>query len=484
MSTDTHKLVTTSARWPIRSRALWAPILVLELYLAFTVFIFFFGPVDWDLPSAPKLVIFLFVNYGGLWLGYRWGIRRGKRNLKQMRGSDTAVMKLPEPLMRLILFSMIFTISSTTLRLFAIRGGLEPILSTFLNPGEAYIQAQLLAQMDRDGLVVTPLENYSWAFRISTIFAVFNSLYFPVAIICWRQMSFAYRVLFFVAMFCSIAFTVGMGAQAGIGFMVFSLFPVALYKIYVAPKTSEHNRIGHRQTKAYGILIGISLFVLIATVVYFQLDRAETEGRDLAYDDALVGAYGSSTTRGFPLFGDGRVNYGVIMLCKYVSQGYAGLALSMELPFEWTYGLGWSKALQVILRDYLGGPDLFEQSYLARNEATSGWHALWWWSTIFPWIASDTTYFGTVFVMLLIGFAIGRLWINIIVIGNPIAFAVLAQMFTLVFMFPANNALAQTLEGLFSLIGVLIIFFMSGRYFKRRFNRKDQRITTIANEPA
>jgi hypothetical protein len=225
--------------------------------------------------------------------------------------------------------------------------------------------------------------------------------------------------------------------------------------------------VSRPRSKARLIVGGLAAVVLLgATVAFFQLDRAESRGHELSSGDALVGPFGTTTTRGFPLFEDGRVGFGVVMACKYVSHGYTGLALAMELPFEWTYGLGWSKGLQVMLRDYLGGPDLFDRSYLVRNEATNDWPALWWWSTIFPWIASDTTFFGTVLVMLVVGFAIGRLWTGIVISGDPLGFALLGQLFVLVFMFPANNALAQSIDGVFSLAGGIAIY-----YFGKRFGR-------------
>jgi hypothetical protein len=454
-----------------RAHALWAPVVLLELYLAFTVFIFFFGPVEWHAPSAAKLLVFLVVNYSGLWFGYSWGIRRGKTALTHSKVGDVGVIRMPPQLMWVIIFSMGFTIISDMVRLYAIRGDMGTFVSSFLNPGEAYRKSQELAQMDREGGVMA-LANFSWAFRISTVLAVFNGLYFPLALVCWRRMSIAYRVMFFVTLFCAIQFTVGLGAQSGIGVLVFASLPVVLYKIYVIarPITGRPtSRIVAAKKRGSNpalakMLVVASLCVLVATVVFFQLDRAEESGRELNAVNEMGGQYASPSEHGIVPVTGGRLNFGLVMACNYVSHGYEGLALSMELPFEWTYGLGWSKALQVILHDYLGGPDLFERSYLMRNSQENEWPNAWW-STIFPWIASDTTYYGTVLFMVLVGFLIARCWVNVIFTGNPIGFAVLAQMFTLVFMFPANNALAQTLEGFFSLIGVISIYAGSWKYF-------------------
>lgn len=426
------------------------------------------------MPSVAKLAIFLFVNYGGLWFGYNWGIRSGRIALRQTQVSELGRIKIPPVVMRLLLFSMIFNIVSTMVRLHAIRG-LGMVFGTFLNPGASYRESQVLAQMSRDGVLGgMQIMDFSWAFRISTLFSVFNALYFPLGLVSWRRMSNVYRVIFSISVLCTFVFTMGLGAQSGIGILVFSSLPVALYKIYAIPRPIKvwptrswlaANRTGLTPAKVR-MLVVASISVLVATIVFFQVARREDSGRKLDPRNTLGGDYGFLSDRGFLRFADQRLEFGLVMATLYISHGYEGLALSMELPFEWTYGLGWSKALQVILHDYLGGPDLFEKSYLVRNEELNGWPYHVWWSTIFPWIASDTTYYGTVLVMVLVGFVIARCWVGVITTGNPIGFAVLAQMFTLVFMFPANNALAQTLEALFSLIGIFTIYAISWKYFK------------------
>jgi len=381
------------------------------------------------------------------------------------------VIRMPRQVKWLILFSMVFTIVSNVVRLYAITGDAGMFVSSFMNPGEAYRKAQTVAQLDRDGEALS-FAGYSWFFRLSTLLGVFNGLYFPLSLICWRQLSLLAKAMFFVTLLCAIVFTVGMGAQSGIGLLVFAALPVVLYKVYVVAKPfaarqavgavkAKRKRSHPALTKMMAV---VSLCALVATVAFFQWSRAEDAGRELNAAADLGGQYASASERSVLRITGGRLNYGVVMACLYVSHGYQGLALAMELPFESTYGLGWSKALQVIVRDYLHGPDVFSRSYLMRNSEENGWPTAWW-STIFAWIASDTTFYGTALVMTLVGFVIGRCWVHVIVAGNPIGFALLAQMFTLVFMCPANNAVAQTLEAFFSLIGVSVLYTVSWHYF-------------------
>lgn len=450
-----------------RARAVWAPIVLLECYLTFTVLVYFFGPVEWRVPSGAKLLLFLVCNYGGLWLGYSWGIRRGAAALRRSRVGEVGVVRMPSHVGWLILFSMVFTIVADIARLYAITGDAGMFIASFMNPGEAYRKAQTIAQMDRDGELLS-LGAYAWAFRISTVLGVFNGLYFPLSLACWRRLNGLTKALFFVTLICAVVFTVGMGAQSGIGLLVFASLPVVLYRVYVAARPitspSAMSAVRTRRRRAHPamakLVAAASLCALVGTVAFFQWSRAEDSGRELNAAADLGGPYASASERGVFRITGGRLNYGIVMASLYVSHGYQGLALAMELPFEPTYGLGWSRALQVIVRDYLGGPDLVPRSYLVRNSLEQGWPTAWW-STIFAWIASDTTFYGTALVLVLLGFVIGRCWMHVVLTGNPIGFAVLAQLFTLVFMFPANNALAQTLEAFFSLLGVTILYVLS-----------------------
>jgi hypothetical protein len=457
-----------------RARAVWAPIVVLETYLAITVLLFYFGPVDWAVPSWTKLFAFLAVNYAGLWLGFRWGTGKGRRALRGPSAGDVGAIKFSRLVSRLILFSMVFTIAFALIRLYVIRGGIAEVFAAFADPGAAYREAQISAQMDRDGIKVAAASS-SWMFRFTTLFAVFNGMYFPLALACWRDLSGRVRVMFVATLAFSVAYTVGIGAQSGIGQLFFAALPVGLFILYVRGKriaTSQMNVPVIVRRKPGGslkpaLLVGGMAAALITAVATFQVSRANDIGQELDVAQILVGQFGHPSDRSIIPTGGGAVGYGIAAVVQYASHGYEGLALAMEQPFVPTYGLGWSRGVQSMYKDYLGGRDLFDRTYLARNEAASGWPALVWWSTIFPWIASDTSFYGTVFFMILVGFLLGRMWMAAVITGNPVAFVVLGQLFTLVFMFPANNALAHSLDGVFVMSGLTLIYLASVRYYRR-----------------
>jgi hypothetical protein len=456
-----------------RRAGLWTPIAILLLYLAVTVGLFFIGPVDWSIPNPAKLTGFLIVNYGALGLGYWSGIRLTRYRLGRVGRAGGTATHLSRAIRIVLVASLAFNIVTSVTKVHAIRG-LGTVVATIASPGAAYHESQQVVQLSRDrALAGHEIMRFSWLFRIDTVFGSLKEIYFPLGMIYWRRMGRALRGAFILSIFSTLLFTLGVGAQSGIGFLLFSYMPVALLKYYDSPVSAaatpaEARRliVAARSTRwRLRVAAVVFLATLIVTVASFQIARADEGGQPPDVLRALVREFGEPAQGGVLTISGTQANYGLVMAALYASHGYAGLALSMELPFEWTYGFGWSKALAVIYHEYLGGPDLFQRTYLVRNEQRTGWPSLTWWSTIFPWVASDTTFFGTPFFTFLVGLAIARCWTTVLATRNPIGLAVLGQLFILVFMFPANNALAQTLGGLFTFLGLSVAYLVTWRYF-------------------
>ena len=77
-----------------------------------------------------------------------------------------------------------------------------------------------------------------------------------------------------------------------------------------------------------------------------------------------------------------------------------------------------------------------------------GLYASQYWSTIYPWIASDVTLPGTVLVLGAIGWLAGLVWMDVLGGRNPFAVALLGQLLVLLYYIPAHNKVMQTGEGI------------------------------------
>lgn len=142
-------------------------------------------------------------------------------------------------------------------------------------------------------------------------------------------------------------------------------------------------------------------------------------------------------------------------LAGYVTQGYYGVYLSLQEPFVPCYGVGHSAFLHRQVVRLTGNPRFLECTYPMRIEKR-GWRASAYWATIYPWIASDATFPGTIVVVFLIAWLSGRVWLDILGGGNPVAVALLGQLLLMLYFFPAHNRVMQMGESVVALSVFLV----------------------------
>jgi hypothetical protein len=147
-------------------------------------------------------------------------------------------------------------------------------------------------------------------------------------------------------------------------------------------------------------------------------------------------------------------------LAAYLTQGYFAVYLSLHEPFVPCYGVGHSVFLQRQVSRVTGNPRFLDCAYPLRIQS-SGWRATGFWATIYPWIASDVTFPGTVLAVLLIGWLAGRVWLDVLGGENVPAVAMLGQILLLLYYFPAHNKVMHSGEGVFAFSVLLAVWVVS-----------------------
>lgn len=151
----------------------------------------------------------------------------------------------------------------------------------------------------------------------------------------------------------------------------------------------------------------------------------------------------------------------VLYLLSYLTQGYRGLALCLELPFEWSMGMGGSfKIMNDVSRWFHIPLSVLENSYPVRMESTFGVGAYSAWHTIFPWIASDVTFFGAVFLVSLFVYYWGKSWKECLVTSSWIAPVMFTHLTIFILYIPCNNQLFQTRDSIVASIMIFIFWYL------------------------
>src|SRR4029077_7173796 len=105
-----------------------------------------------------------------------------------------------------------------------------------------------------------------------------------------------------------------------------------------------------------------------------------------------------------------------------------------------------------------GDRNIKKKAYPVRIEKY-GWDAQGLWSSIYPWIASDVSFPGTLVVVFLVGRLFALSWLDTLRGGNPFAVVMFSMFVIMLFYFPANNQMLQTGEALTAFWGTLILWW-------------------------
>lgn len=149
-----------------------------------------------------------------------------------------------------------------------------------------------------------------------------------------------------------------------------------------------------------------------------------------------------------------------VEVMRYLSQGYRGLALCLTLPFEWSAGFGSSFKWMNDFSQWFSVPlSEIENSYPVRMEAAYGIKAYASWHSIFPWFASDFTWFGAIFIVGIFLYYWGKAWKEALRFGTLPSLAMFSHLSIMVMYIPCNNQLFQTRISITTTIMVFFLWF-------------------------
>lgn len=402
---------------------LWArlaPGVFFLAYLVGTVLLFYFGPWIYALgPHQGRLVLFLTAVHVAFAIGYLLGIRGAPQDSRLATRVGTLV---------LICVAVDLLLLFPTSKLST--GAWIPHPFTALRHlGDAYTRSLLLREQ------TTPYANYARILASPLLAAAL-----PLGVFYWRQLGPATRILFVASVAGTLALYAAMGANAGIAHWA-GLFPWFV----VAGHLSGAQSLSRRVWVTLGVL---QLVTIVAFTAFFGATMIQRAGSFATYGALpAISARAKSFSQN-PELARPRSDVRIAAegLASYLTQGYYAVYLSLEEPWVPTYGVGNSVFLTRQVARLTGDATWLKRAYPERL-ASKGWDPYGLWATIYPWIASDVTFPGTVVVVFLIGFVLARAWIDVLGGRNPFAVAFLGQMLIVLYYFPAHNKVMHSGEG-------------------------------------
>jgi len=473
---------------------LYFPLAFFLIYLTFTVALFAFGP--WRYPVADGRVLYGFLllahlALAGGYLSAHWNVPG--RSFSRAAVSRLVKLCLVVALVLLVPTSLLDTGSP-----------IPNVIAGVVHPGVAYARS-LQLRSERAFIYVS---------YIRIVMGPLLFLLLPLLVIYWQDLTNRIRILGLVAVAFGVAISIAEGVNKGLADPLM-LFPVLALAAYFSRRL--------QLSKTRWIVIGVGWLLAAGLfAAYFGSTQATRAGSASAYGSlpaatvspspfappsptasptarptsspapppsptaaptpsltpSPTAAPTPSLTPSPATYPGGveaiKVDYGnpifrvlprslrttAVGATSYVTQGYFALYLSLKEPFVPMFGVGNSLFLTQQAVRITGNPKIADMSYPSRIQKY-GWDALGRWSSIYPWIASDVSFPGTIVVVFLIGRFFAIAWFDALSSRNPYAFGMVALFAIMLFYFPANNQTTQFGEGFTAFWGILAAWLLT-----------------------
>ena len=214
-----------------------------------------------------------------------------------------------------------------------------------------------------------------------------------------------------------------------------------------------------RKIKFFKLCLIFLIFLILGVSSFKQFSNrklSRIEGSKMLIKDDTSDTY-SDRNNIFIKNLDEKTKDGLIMLTSYLTQGYYGTALALEENYSPTYGFGHSMFLLENIKKI--NIEVYESSYLKKIE-NRGWIYGYRWSGIYPWIASDTTFPGSLVIFYLWGLLLALSFGEMIKNESFIAMGLFYTLTIGVIYFPANNQLFQSPEAFFTTYFFIFVFVL------------------------
>lgn len=224
-----------------------------------------------------------------------------------------------------------------------------------------------------------------------------------------------------------------------------------------------------RKIKLFKLCLVFLMFLILGMSTFKQFTNrklSRIEGSRMLIKDDNSDVY-SDRNNVFIKNLDEKTKDGLIMLTSYLTQGYYGTALALEENYSPTYGFGHSMFLLENVKKI--NIEVYESSYLKKIE-NRGWVYGYRWSGIYPWIASDITFPGSLIIFYLWGFLLALSFSEMIKNESFIAVGLFYTLIIGTMYFPANNQLFQSPESFFTTYFFIIIFVL--KFCMKNIKRK------------
>ena len=418
------------------------PMLVFQGYLTLTQALFFFGPWDWAVSNQFLLVSYLTAAQIFILIGYILGWRF----VKACKVSQVDLKKDLKYFDSCLLISLLLIVPTSLSRTGSI---LPNIFAGLSNGGLAYNENFARLSVGNPFVIVEYLR---------MLFSVFLVSVYPLTVVYWSRLDSRRKGLSIFVIAVMLFTYVATGTNKGLADFVISIPLLVLLAVWS----------GNLEFKVSKKIIFIIFSILMCGfLTFFGSGQKHREGGVGERGVFNTGIYIIEANRDNNISRAIGENNVIIYesLTRYLGQGYKALSMSFDIDAPSTFGFGHSmffarNANSVFNTDYFT-----DQSIPGLLEKETAWSMMGLWHSIYPWLASDFGFIGTLFVMLIFSFILSLSWGHSLKNKDPLWVVMFFLMMILFFYIPGNNQIFQAAE-----TSVAFVFIFARLVFLRRKN--------------
>lgn len=397
------------------------------LYISLSVLLFYFGPLSYPMVNVEVTLMYILLCYGTLFSGMFFGSKFIHVSGKQ------GVNLNPKIIYK---FFSIVSILFATFIIYKVSNGyiFDSLMKGVFDSGDAYYSN---LQSEKESSVIT---------QLMTFFSPLTILALTLGATLFKEFNLNERLLFILLITINVMSYIVKGTNFGV---FLTLVPVIIAIIL----NSQNGKLFTKKTFSIYLLFSVFLiYFLLAMATRLNIDYIPTR------------LSGVLINKEFFLFKilPNSVSLSVSVASSYISQGYYGLSLAFNYPFDSTYGFG-SGSFILSKFGNLVDPELWNNTYQYKM------HDLWsssiQWHTAFLWLANDVSLFG-VFILLFIFGAFSAVVYKEAKINNSFLSKGLFSVITIILFFlPANNILGGNPFIFASFVSLSLLWFLTRRVY-------------------
>lgn len=429
------------------------PVILVEAYLFFTIYLLYFGPLDWDVTNSIQLISYLVLYHISFVFGYFFLLyqKRHESHSSQYFDLDTLIVNNYGFVLFFALLGSIISYKNMTFGSSLLPSSfLSDLYIGFVEPAKARaIYAENINNMANFG--------NPYISALLLFLSPFKYMLLPSLVYLWPRLTFKYKLG--GILICTIPLLGGVIASiSAINFSYVFIVLVALLVVIFQQNTikSVKFELGKRL-----VILSFLFGIVIFSFYQFYAVKSEANLYQLTFENVEVTRFDYLESNGITFKRNSNDDRTLLYdfyekLTVYLAQGYKGMSISLDYPFDSTFGVGHSVFLQRVFEDYLGF-NVREHTY--QRKITDLWDENVYWHSAYSYFANDVSFSGVIFVMFLLGYSFS-LVIYRIVKYNDIISKLLLPLFAIMFLYlSANNQIFSFLE--YMIPFWVLIFIMS-----------------------